>query len=160
MMLTAPVRESLHFSWLKAPTSAFTFKTLLRHYAKQALIPRSLNVKLGLRRNFHKGRAAIRHYDNQTLVGAFSVITNLRMDLFEALVATFIFQLPASSLSKHNINAFYGQQLPQSRYLYLYQVCLTSCNVIQQCSNNVAACLRLASNVKGQVTTIKSVHCQ
>ena len=23
------------FSWLKAPTSAFTFKTLLRHYAKQ-----------------------------------------------------------------------------------------------------------------------------
>ena len=25
------------FSWLKAPTSAFTFKTLLRHYAKQAL---------------------------------------------------------------------------------------------------------------------------
>ena len=25
------------FSWLKAPTSAFTFKTLLRHYAKQTL---------------------------------------------------------------------------------------------------------------------------
>ena len=25
------------FSWLKAPTSAFTFKTLLRHYAKWAL---------------------------------------------------------------------------------------------------------------------------
>ena len=95
----------------------------------------------------------------KALVGAFSVITNLRMDLFEALVATFIFQLPASSLSKHNINAFYGQQLPQSRYLYLYQVCLTSCNVIQQCSNNVAACLRLASDVKGPVT-IKSVHCQ
>ena len=23
------------FSWLKAPTRAFTFKTLLRHYAKQ-----------------------------------------------------------------------------------------------------------------------------
>ena len=35
------------FSWLKAPTSAFTFKTLLRHYAKRALTPRSLNVKLG-----------------------------------------------------------------------------------------------------------------
>ena len=35
------------FSWLKAPTSAFTFKTLLRHYAKQTLTPRSLNVKLG-----------------------------------------------------------------------------------------------------------------
>ena len=26
---------------LKAPTSAFTFKTLLRHYAKRALTPRS-----------------------------------------------------------------------------------------------------------------------
>ena len=38
----APTRA---FSWLKAPTSAFTFKTLLRHYAKQALTPRSLNVK-------------------------------------------------------------------------------------------------------------------
>ena len=25
----------------------FTFKTLLRHYAKRALTPRSLNVKLG-----------------------------------------------------------------------------------------------------------------
>ena len=38
------------FSGLKAPTSAFTFKTLLRqlrHYAKQVLTPRSLNVKLG-----------------------------------------------------------------------------------------------------------------
>ena len=43
------------FSWLKAATTAFTFKTLLRHYAKQALTPRSLNVKLGPRRNYHKG---------------------------------------------------------------------------------------------------------
>ena len=54
------------FSWLKVPTSAFTFKTLLRHYAKPALTPRSLSVKLGQRRNYHKGRAAIRHYANQT----------------------------------------------------------------------------------------------
>ena len=30
----APIRA---FSWLKAPTSAFTLKTLLRHYVKQAL---------------------------------------------------------------------------------------------------------------------------
>ena len=30
---------------------------LLRHYAKQALIPRSLNVKLGPRRKSHKGWA-------------------------------------------------------------------------------------------------------
>ena len=40
----APTRA---FSWLKAATTAFTFKTLLRHYAKWALTP-------------------IRHYDNQT----------------------------------------------------------------------------------------------
>ena len=42
----APTRA---FSWLKAATTAFTFKTLLRHYAKRALTPRSLNVKLGPR---------------------------------------------------------------------------------------------------------------
>ena len=45
------------FYRLKVPTSAFKFKTLLRHYAKQALTPRSLNVKLGPRRKGHKGRA-------------------------------------------------------------------------------------------------------
>ena len=50
----APTRA---FSWLKATTTAFTFKTLLRHYAKRALTPRSLNVKLGPRRKGHKGRA-------------------------------------------------------------------------------------------------------
>ena len=59
----APTRA---FSWLKAPTSAFTFKTQLRHYAKRALTPRSLNLKLGPQRNYHEGRAAIRHYANQT----------------------------------------------------------------------------------------------
>ena len=59
----APTRAS---SWLKAATTAFTFKTLLRHYAKRALTPRSLNMKLGPRRNYHEGRAAIRHYANQT----------------------------------------------------------------------------------------------
>ena len=58
----APTRA---FSWLKAATTAFTFKTLLRHYAKQALIPRSLNVKFGPWRNYYKGRAALRHYANQ-----------------------------------------------------------------------------------------------
>ena len=53
----APTRA---FSWLKAATTAFTFnKTLLRHYAKRALTPRSLNVKLGPRRNYYEGRAAI-----------------------------------------------------------------------------------------------------
>ena len=58
----APTRA---FSCLKAATTAFTLKTLLRHYAKRTLTPRSLNVKLGPRRNYHKGRAAIRHYANQ-----------------------------------------------------------------------------------------------
>ena len=41
----APIRA---FSWLKVATTAFTFKTLLRHYAKRALTQWSLNVKLGL----------------------------------------------------------------------------------------------------------------
>ena len=59
----APTRA---FSWLKTATTAFTFKTLLKHYAKRALTPQSLNVKLGRRHNYHKGRAAIRHYANQT----------------------------------------------------------------------------------------------
>ena len=56
------ITEKAHtraFSWLKAPTSAFTFKTLLRHYAKWALTPRSLNVKLGPRRKGHKGRPSL-----------------------------------------------------------------------------------------------------
>ena len=42
-----------------------TFKTLLRHYDKWALTPRLVDVKLGRRRNYHDGRAAIRHYANQ-----------------------------------------------------------------------------------------------
>ena len=46
----APTRA---FSWLKAATTAFTFKTLLR----RALTPRSLNVKLGPQRKGHKGQA-------------------------------------------------------------------------------------------------------
>ena len=32
----APIRV---FSWLKVPTSAFTYKTLLRHYANQSARP-------------------------------------------------------------------------------------------------------------------------
>ena len=56
------------FSWLKAATTAFTFKTLLRHYAKQALTPRSLNMKLGPRRNYHKGRAVWLTVDSRGLL--------------------------------------------------------------------------------------------
>ena len=58
----APTRA---FSWLKAAATAFTLKTLLRHYAKLALTPRSLNVKLGPRRKGHKGRVVcLVPYDN------------------------------------------------------------------------------------------------
>ena len=64
-------------SWIELQTKVHTksrpspgWKRLLllshlRHYAKWALTPRSLNVKLGPRRNYHKGRAAIRYYANQ-----------------------------------------------------------------------------------------------
>ena len=55
----APTRA---FSWLKA-----ALLRLLRHYAKRAMTPRSLKVKLGPRRNYLEGQAAmaIRHYANQ-----------------------------------------------------------------------------------------------
>ena len=45
IMEKAPTMAS---SWLKTPTSAFTFKTLLRHYVKQVLT-RGLKVLI-----FHK----------------------------------------------------------------------------------------------------------
>ena len=61
-----PLLPTRSFSCSKANSSAFTFKTLLRHFAKWALTPQSLNVKLGPRHNYHKGQAAIRHYANQT----------------------------------------------------------------------------------------------
>ena len=32
------------FSWLKAPTSTFTFKTLLRHYTKETLTKSSCDI--------------------------------------------------------------------------------------------------------------------
>ena len=63
IMEKAPSRA---FSWLKAATTAFTFKTLLRHYAKRALTPLSLNMTLGPQRNYHEEREALRHYANQT----------------------------------------------------------------------------------------------
>ena len=47
------------FFWLKEPSSAFTFKTLLRHCAKLALTPWSLNMKLGLQL---KGESGSSHF--------------------------------------------------------------------------------------------------
>ena len=48
----APTRA---FSLLRAASTAFTFETLLRHYAKQALTLWFLNMKLGLRHKGHLG---------------------------------------------------------------------------------------------------------
>ena len=42
------------------------FSGPIEDYVIPWLTPLSLNVKLGPRRNYHKGRAAIRHYANQT----------------------------------------------------------------------------------------------
>ena len=36
----------------------------VRHYAKRALTQRKVDVKLGPRRNYHEGWAALRHYAN------------------------------------------------------------------------------------------------
>ena len=74
-MEKAPTRA---FSWLKAATIAFTFKTLIRHYAKQVLTPRSLNVKV----------VAAAFNQEKALLGAFSVITYLRMEIFKSLQAS------------------------------------------------------------------------
>ena len=53
-------------TWLKEHTSTFTFKKLLRHHAKRALTPRYVDVKLGPRRNYHEGWAALIHYANHS----------------------------------------------------------------------------------------------
>ena len=73
LLIIFPVRCKKYFkkeNWLELRRfSAFGTRhatACLRHYAERALTPRSLNVKLGPRRNYHKGRAAIRHYANQT----------------------------------------------------------------------------------------------
>ena len=36
------------FSWLKAPTTAFTLKTLLKHYAERMLTQRSSRCEIGM----------------------------------------------------------------------------------------------------------------
>ena len=67
----APTRA---FSWLKAATTDFTFKTLLRHYAKRALTPRSLNVKLGSEGNERRDKRFKRQFvlNVKALVGVFN----------------------------------------------------------------------------------------
>ena len=52
------------FSWLKAPGSAFTLKTLLKLSAEQD--PKQ-GVKLGCRCNYHKGWAPLGVYANQPI---------------------------------------------------------------------------------------------
>ena len=63
------------FSWLKTPTSAFTFKTLLRHYAKWVLI---------------HGKVLVSTFNQEkTLIEAFSVIVKtspmVRLQLYKLL---------------------------------------------------------------------------
>ena len=48
----APTRA---FPWLNAPKSIFTFKTLLRHYAKRVFTAHLVDVKLDTQHNYHKG---------------------------------------------------------------------------------------------------------
>ena len=50
-----PIRAS---SWLKVPSSSFTFKTLLTHYAKQTLTQgkQTCNCDPGAQRKVHKGQ--------------------------------------------------------------------------------------------------------
>ena len=62
----APTRA---FSWLKMPTSAFTFKNLLRHYAvnrRLNMVTWWVDVKLGHKCKDHKGWAALRIIANLT----------------------------------------------------------------------------------------------
>ena len=63
---------------------AFTFRTQLRNYAKQALTHSKWNWNAGAILDTMITNLPV-PYD---LVGAFSAITNLRMDLFEALVTS------------------------------------------------------------------------
>ena len=56
------------FSWLKAPTSTFTFKTLLRHYAEQVLV----YMKLGHQCKDHKQGISALRLNVNTLEGSFN----------------------------------------------------------------------------------------
>ena len=55
------------FSCLKGATTAFTFKNLLRLYAKRALIPTVSRFEIPDTQTCHKWQSALRHYANQTL---------------------------------------------------------------------------------------------
>ena len=61
-------------------------------------------MKLGPRRNYHKGRAAIRHYANQPLVGAFSVIIQLHR----------LIDLQHYSEEQHITNGGYAATVPRA----------------------------------------------
>ena len=87
-------------AWLKAATTAFTFKTLLRHYAKRALTPRSLKVKLGPRRNYHKGRAAIRHYSQVARCEVAQLAQSSTFPTMAAMISPFV-PAPVITRSEH-----------------------------------------------------------
>ena len=65
----------------QAPTSAFTFKTVLRHYAKHKRhSSMEVDMKLGCKCKGHKRQIFV-PASQFPIVGAFSVITNLCVDL-------------------------------------------------------------------------------
>ena len=75
---------------MKAATTAFTFKTLLRHYAKRALTPRSLNVKLGPQRGVNTRLAQCLNsvLNMKAVVAAFNLLRDYEPSdgTFEALL--------------------------------------------------------------------------
>ena len=80
---------------MKVLTIAFTFNTLLRHYAKAKRElthgKLTLNWDIGskvLRVGLHSVVLVGAFNQEMALVGAFFVITNLRMQLFEALTSS------------------------------------------------------------------------
>ena len=80
------------------------------HCAKWVLTPLWLDVKLGCQRNYHKGRAAIRHYAHQTaLVGAFSVIVQLhRLIVYTALQLTLAQSCQGTTVSCLQLISLWG----------------------------------------------------
>ena len=56
-------------------------------------------MKLGLRCKGHKGLGTFNQ--EKDLVGAFSVITNLRIELFEALVMVVVYRFMAATIFQY-----------------------------------------------------------
>ena len=62
------------FSWLKAPTSTSTFKTLLRHYAKVGGLLRDCEIFANLRIAFVSSSTGHLHEDGADVHGGAAVL--------------------------------------------------------------------------------------